>query len=208
MESLKALLILGPTGSGKTPLGEHLAREGFRGRGCVHLDFGERLRGVADTGRLPPGLPASALEVIRVSLATGALLEAEHVFIAEAVLREAVREAEDRGAGWLVLNGLPRHAGQAERVDACVTVGQVLVLDCDPETVLARIADNAGGDRAGRRDDDAAFVRRKLEIFESRTAPLVAHYRRRGARISRVRVDKQTDPPQILARIGSETRAR
>ena len=43
---------------------------------------------------------------------------------------------------------------------------------------------------------------------DARTAPLVAHYRCRGARISRVRVDKQTDPPQILARIGSGTRAR
>ncbi|MCX7427258.1 MAG: hypothetical protein NTW96_16720 [Planctomycetia bacterium] len=39
-----AMLLLGPTGSGKTPLGDLLERRGLGGRRCVHFDFGAHLR--------------------------------------------------------------------------------------------------------------------------------------------------------------------
>ena len=39
-----ALLLIGPTGSGKTPLGDLLDREGLWHRRCCHFDFGERMR--------------------------------------------------------------------------------------------------------------------------------------------------------------------
>ncbi len=88
----------------------------------------------------------------------------------------------------VVLNGLPRHVGQAEAVDAILTVEVVIVLDCSPETVLRRIRRDVGGDRAGRRDDDAESVRNKLRIFGERTAPLVEHYRARQAQIATIDV--------------------
>ena len=42
-----ALLLLGPTGSGKTPLGDEIERRGLYGRRCLHFDFGASLRAAA-----------------------------------------------------------------------------------------------------------------------------------------------------------------
>lgn len=39
-----AMVLLGPTGSGKTPLGHVFAARGFLNRRCAHFDFGENLR--------------------------------------------------------------------------------------------------------------------------------------------------------------------
>jgi hypothetical protein len=44
--SLPALLLLGPTGAGKTPLGDWLEAHGLWGRPCHHFDFGANLRAV------------------------------------------------------------------------------------------------------------------------------------------------------------------
>jgi adenylate kinase family enzyme len=40
----EAILLLGPTGSGKTPLGQVLERRGLWGHRCSHFDFGDNLR--------------------------------------------------------------------------------------------------------------------------------------------------------------------
>ena len=87
------------------------------------------------------------------------------------------------GHAWLVLNGLPRHLGQTRAMDAIADVQTVIRLESSPETVLARIETNVGGDRADRTDDDSAAVLRKLEIYLARSAPLVEHYRQQGATI-------------------------
>jgi len=42
-----AILLVGPTGAGKTPLGEWLQLHGLWGRRCHHFDFGTNLREVA-----------------------------------------------------------------------------------------------------------------------------------------------------------------
>jgi adenylate kinase family enzyme len=41
-----AVLIVGPTGSGKTPLGEFLQQTGLWEKRCFHFDFGKALRGI------------------------------------------------------------------------------------------------------------------------------------------------------------------
>lgn len=38
------VLLVGPTGSGKSPPGDLLAKRGFLGRRAHHLDFGSALR--------------------------------------------------------------------------------------------------------------------------------------------------------------------
>lgn len=76
----------------------------------------------------------------------------------------------------VILNGLPRHAGQADAIAAFLTVRQLIVLHGTPAVVHARIRSNTGGDRAQRVDDSVGEIRSKLEIFEARTRPLIEYY--------------------------------
>lgn len=182
----KALLLIGPTGAGKTPLGEHLERAGFLGRACCHFDFGENLRRAA-RGDIS-GLTSGALSVIEEVLARGALLEEDTFFVAEEILVRFLAERHVRSNDLLILNGLPRHVGQAERLAEAVQVQAVIYLDCSAETVRERLAGNTGGDRTTRTDDEETLVKKKLADFVARTAPLVDYYQAHGARIYRVRV--------------------
>ena len=79
----KALLILGATGTGKTPLGEFLEGNGLNGRRCVHFDFGSCLRAVADGTWLAPELTESDADFVRSVLESNALLEDGEFYIAK-----------------------------------------------------------------------------------------------------------------------------
>ena len=46
-----AVLILGSTGSGKTPLGEYIEQNGLNGIKCHHFDFGACLRRISGFGK-------------------------------------------------------------------------------------------------------------------------------------------------------------
>jgi adenylate kinase family enzyme len=178
----KAVLLLGPTGSGKTPLGEAAERSGLWGRRCLHFDFGENLRRAA-AARRPDrrGLKSADLAVIRRALVTGALLEDAQFPIAARIFAEFLREAHAGPDDLILLNGLPRHAGQARDMDRLVDVIAVVELAAAPTVIRERIRRNAGGDRMGRTDDSQAEIRKKLDIYEKRTLSLVDHYRERGA---------------------------
>lgn len=186
---ISAMLLIGPTGSGKTPFGQLLEDEGIDGRRFLHFDFGLHLRRAAE-GCSP--LSADETAFVRETLAANALLEDEHFPIAEKILQGFLAKHEPAGDDWLVLNGLPRHPSQARRVDAIVNVQAVAHLVCSPETVFARIRTNAGGDRDERRDDSAEEVRNKLAIFVARTEPLIDHYRLAGCDIYELPVGPAT----------------
>lgn len=201
--SLRAVLLLGPTGSGKTPLGDSLERRGWRGYRCIHFDFGAQLREVAAGTVRPEGLTAADRAFVVEVLASGALLEDEKFYIAECILRAFIRrKGLGEGAG-VVLNGLPRHVDQAVRVERIVRVEWVFHLQCTPEVVQRRLRSDAGGDRAGRVDDEAELVARKLEIFRARTAPLLDYYRILGVRVVEVEVGEETQPEDIWDRFSA-----
>ena len=185
-----SILLVGPTGSGKTPLGRELERRGWRGRPCVHFDFGENLRAEAASPAASPfGLTVDERAAVRRSLATGALFEDGDLPLVLKVLAgfAAARDVGRTGA-LLVLNGLPRHAGQAAALEGLVRVGIVISLEASAEVVRERLRLDPGGDRSGRADDSPEAVRRRLADYRARTAPLVEHYRSRGARVVAVEV--------------------
>jgi adenylate kinase family enzyme len=194
-----AILLLGPTGSGKTPLGEWLERTGLWGRRCFHFDFGANLRLVAEKGNA--ALTDRELKIVRDSLETGALLENENFPIAGKILRGFAETRGVKAGDLLVLNGMPRHAGQAKDVDRIVDLQAVVVLECSAEVAWERIRVNAGGDRAGRADDSPAAVKEKLRIFAERTRPLLDHYRAKRVRVQTVRVGLTTGPAEIVTLI-------
>jgi len=175
-----AWILLGPTGSGKTPLGTQLEERGYQGANCVHFDFGESLREVAARGEPDAVVSAKDIEFIRSVLDAGALLEDKDFPLAERLLISFLRRRNARPDTLVVMNGLPRHVGQAQALNAILEVRRVVVLQCSAEVVHARIVSNAGGDRAAREDDDVGAIGRKLEIYAFRTAPLVEFFQRQG----------------------------
>ncbi|MDH4196731.1 MAG: nucleoside monophosphate kinase [Candidatus Aminicenantes bacterium] len=192
-----AVLLLGPTGSGKTPLGRKLEENGLSGRRAIHFDFGAELRSAAAEAGRSAGLDAAELEVVKRSLVSGALLEDEEFPVALKVLRAFLHRLRPTPVDLLVLNGLPRHAGQAERMENLVDIRLVVVLEATAEVAGDRVGRDVGKDRAGRPDDKPADVRRKLELYERRTRPLVETYASRGVTVLRLSVGTEDTAEDI-----------
>jgi adenylate kinase len=196
-----AWLLLGPTGAGKSPLGDRLEARGWGGRPCAHFDFGARLR---RADREPDaaaawGLTADERAEIGRVLREGALLECETFGIALKIF-DAFTAGLSAGT-LLIMNGLPRHVEQAEALCARLRVEAVVRLECDAETVIERIRCNSGGDRGGRADDEPAAVRRRLELYRQRTETLAAWYAARGARVFPIPVGPADAAEDVLTRL-------
>jgi len=187
-----AWLLLGPTGSGKTPLGKAMERSGWNGRRCVHFDFGAELRKIDSGAENVPGLSDEDRDVVRRVLLEGALLENRHSPLARKILDEYLRRSGATEQDLLVLNGWPRHVGQARDLEKLAVVGRIVLLAAPVETVRARIRTNASGDRSVRDDDSPAEVEKKFALYEERTRPLVEYYAARGVPVTTLAVGPGT----------------
>lgn len=195
----RAILLLGPTGSGKTPLGDVLAQRGYLGTRCIHFDFGANLRLIVQEDRPDGQISREDIRLLMEVLKTGALLEDEQFPIAERILRRFLDRQRFDPQTIVVLNGMPRHAGQAEALSEILEVAMVVSLACDARTVLERIAGDIGGDRAGRCDDELDSIHRKLELFRARTEPLMRFYAQRDVVMVSIEVTRSMTP-QIMWR--------
>jgi len=194
-------LLVGPTGAGKTPLGRLLEEKGAEGLRCVHFDFGAELRAVAAAPENVAVLVASEVEVIRRSLRTGVLLEDHEFPIALKVLRAFARKKALREDDRLILNGLPRHIGQARMMEDVVRIQAVISLEATPEVVRERILLDTGGDRVERPDDEFHAIRQKLVIFRMRTLPLVEYYENREVPVARLTVRARTTAEDLYGAV-------
>ena len=197
---LEALLLLGPTGSGKTPLGDWLERTSPGGRRCHHFDFGANLRAVV-AGETAASFTAEEIRFLRRVLEEGALLEDDQFPLAARILDAFIARRKVQTTGLLILNGLPRHLAQAKALECKLTVTGVIRLDCDAPTVAGRLQRNAGSDRAQRIDDTDALVARKLAIFRERTQLLLDHYQRQAVPVLELAVTVASQPPELAREI-------
>src|ERR1041385_5497923 len=89
----------------------------------------------------------------------------------------------------LVLDGIPRNAGQAEILDELIDVKKVFHLSCpNREALFARLKKRALKDN---RLDDAneEVIKRRLATYEAESKPVLDHYK------DRVQVVDATEPP-------------
>jgi adenylate kinase family enzyme len=107
----------------------------------------------------------------------------------------------------VVLNGLPRHAGQARALEPLLAMKAVVQLACTPAVAWERIRANTGGDRAGRADDTAEEVRGRIETFRARTAPLLDYYQSAGTLIVKVEIGVQTTPREVWMHLQAQAGA-
>jgi adenylate kinase len=188
---VSAILLLGPTGSGKSPLGDLISSRGFIGKRCHHLDFGSELRSIS-SGIGASFYTTAERDFILGVLENGLLLENEHYPLAEKIIRLFLERSRFHSGDVLVLNGIPRHEGQVKDIASIAIVHSIVVLDCSAESVHHRIENNIGGDRGGRGDDERTLIETKLMIYQDRTAPLIEHYQRSGCSIFRIDVNERT----------------
>jgi adenylate kinase len=160
---VSTIVLMGPPGSGK---GTH----------AVHL--AERLGvPVISTGDIFRAHVAEGTELGRT--AQGYLDAGEYVpdEVTNAMIRE--RLAEDDARTGFVLDGYPRTlaqagvleeilAGQARRLDAAV------VLRVDPEALVQRLLRRAEIEH--RSDDTEEVIRRRFQVYDDQTAPVIALY--------------------------------
>ena len=202
----QAVLLLGPTGSGKTPLGELLEKRGFWDMKCLHFDFGQQLRSSVVRQRTP--LNREEIAIVRGVLRDNALLGDEHFSIALKLFRDYLSLHQAGRSEIIMLNGLPRHEGQAEAMNGSVDIEAVLELKAAPDVVRERIRKNSGRDRRHRTDDTIQEVQRKLRLYELRTQPLVEHYRSRGVRILSYDVTVETTAVEIRSWLETQKPAK
>jgi len=187
-----AILLLGPTGVGKSPLGDALANIGLFGRQCHHLDFGSELRLVESRGMASAEYSRAELDFIHGVLVRGLLLENEHFSLAEKIFSLFLDRVRFSQSDVLILNGIPRHIGQARDIAKIARIHALIVLDCSVDAVFCRIRENVGGDRIDRADDNKELIEKKLLLFKERTAPLINYFESKGCIVYRLEISGTT----------------
>nr|NLI48978.1 adenylate kinase [Propionibacterium sp.] len=86
-----------------------------------------------------------------------------------------------KGVGWL-LDGYPRTLGQVEALDIAqaelgTRLDGVISLVADPNEVVGRMLKRA--ELEGRADDNEATIRRRIEVYDAETKPVLDVYRER-----------------------------
>ncbi len=199
----EAILLIGPTGSGKTPLGSCIEQHGISGRKCHHLDFGNEMRSIADAETLPEGFTEHEHNFLQDVLIKGLLLEDQHFPLAKRIVRNFLAKCCFEKTDILILNGLPRHTGQARDMAELVNVTCLIVLECTAEDVCERIGRNTGGDRTDRIDDAEEMIRKKLETFYSRTTLLIDYYTAQGSAFIKIPVHASSTADAVYSRLSS-----
>jgi len=189
--SPRHVLIIGPPGSGK---GTQAVRVAER-LGLRHLSTGDMLRDAVSAGSELGREAKEYMEQGRL-VPDGIML---------GLIREKLEELE--GAGW-ILDGFPRTLPQAEALSGLleergIELDTVLLIDVPAEAIVQRLTSRricsqckavynlamlpagqadrcpkCGGHLITRPDDTEETVRRRLEVYEEQTAPVLDFYRR------------------------------
>ena len=186
------LVVLGKQGAGKGTQAVRLSRHYV----VPHVATGDTFRAAIRSG--------SEFGVIAKSYLDAGELGPDEVVIGVVKERLTHPDASHRG---FVLDGFPRTVGQAEALETILapfSLDVVLNLDVPTDAVLTRLAsrrvcsscganysvpdklpkvpricDVCGGDVVQRDDDTEAAIKRRLELYERETAPLVSWYTQR-----------------------------
>ena len=95
MNKYSGILLIGPTGSGKTPFGDFLNSNLLFNQNCFHFDFGANLRRIDRLFKNNKNaqiktefslLSGKEIDIIISSLKNGTLLEDDQFYIAENIL--------------------------------------------------------------------------------------------------------------------------
>ena len=202
MEKYKALLLIGATGTGKTPFGQQLETQNLWGKRYHHFDFGQQLRYAAEGKQKI--LSENDVERINFLLKSNSLLEDNDFHIAEKLLKQFIENnAPSAENDIIILNGLPRHSGQADSLLSVLDIELIIYFAAPASIIKERIEYNSGGDRTDRTDDSIEEIEKKLVIFRESTLPLINYYKKMDKTVLEIEVDIDTVPLFIIQELKS-----
>ncbi|MGH9312493.1 MAG: adenylate kinase [Vicinamibacterales bacterium] len=201
------LIVLGPPGAGKGTQAERFARV----RGIPKISTGDILREAVSAG--------TELGCIAKATMDAGKLVGDDLMIG--IVRERLSRPDT--AHGFVLDGFPRTVRQAEVLDGMMNGrGPLVVLDIvvPPEELVRRLAQRrvcsncgwttaadgetvcskCGGAIVQRSDDSTEVVRKRLQVYERDTKPLVEYYRSRGKLQV---IDGNRPPAEVSAAVDS-----
>ncbi len=175
------ILVLGPQGSGKGTQAQRIKAM----YGIPHIATGDMIREIKE-------LPTEIGREIKAVYDRGDL-------VSDDLMIRLIGDRLSRGdtLGGFVLDGYPRTMPQAEALDELLRkLGRNLdvVFDFqvpDEEVLLQRMLRRAAEE--GRSDDTPDAIRRRLELYEKETAPLVEYYRSTRVNVVGVHADRTVD---------------
>jgi adenylate kinase len=203
-------VVLGKQGAGKGTQCVRLSHHYV----VPHVSTGEMLRGAVKSG-------SELGSKVKETMESGDLLGDDLIM---EMVGERLAEPDARARGF-ILDGCPRTIHQAETLAALLSPGDIdLTIDIEVSTnqVLKRLAarrvcvdcgtnysvsapprvnwtcDICGGEVVQREDDKEDAIRRRLDLYERQTAPLIDFYERRG---QLTRVNGVGSPDAVFRRI-------
>ena len=185
------LVLLGPPGSGKGTQAARL-KDTLQ---VPHISTGDLLRAEVAAGT-PLGLQAKEV------MARGELVSDD---ILLGMLKARLGQADT--ANGFILDGYPRNLAQADALTRLLEeikqpLDAVVQLDVATDLLVERIAGRAKAE--GREDDNPESVRKRLQIYNDSTAPVIGFYEQRG---TLARVDGVGSMEEVLARITTALKA-
>ena len=152
---------MGPPGAGKGTQAERVAQR----LGIPHISTGEMFRSHVSSGT-------------DLGRRVKALMEAGE-YVPDEITGQMLsgRLTESDCTGGFILDGFPRTLPQAELLDRLLAddpLDRVVSLEVDSRVLLERMMTR------GRADDTPETIRRRLDVYETQTAPLLDLYGRRG----------------------------
>lgn len=106
-------------------------------------------------------------------------------YVPDSLTNSLVRDrlSHDDAHGGFLLDGYPRTIDQVHELDSILSdagkrLDVVVQLTADTDELVRRLAHRA--EVEGRADDTPEVIRRRLEVYESQTAPLIDVYAARG----------------------------
>ncbi|MEM1563536.1 MAG: nucleoside monophosphate kinase [Candidatus Bathyarchaeia archaeon] len=201
------LIMFGAPGSGKgtyaSRLKEHLNVEViatgdiFREMMKEGTPLGEKVRNHVEKGLLVPD--DITIEVLKRSLA---------------------EIPKDKG---FILDGYPRTVEQAKALDEMAKISAIIHLVVPDWIIIERLSsrrickncgaiynllflkpkndmvcDKCGGPLYQRPDDTPEVIKRRIEVYEKQTQPLLEYYREKGVPFIEVRCEKLETPPEVI----------
>ena len=175
------VLVLGPQGAGKGTQAKLIAKT----YGIPQIATGDMIREIKE---LDTELGRRVKEIYD----RGDLVD-------DATIVELIESRLDRGdtLPGFILDGFPRNTAQAEALDELLhRLGRDLdvVFELkvgDRDVLLERLAKRAVEE--GRTDDTPEAIRKRLEIYDRETAPLVEYYRSTRGNVVGIHADQTVD---------------